>query len=204
MLCLRPSRENVVFGNFNVKFHVRLLDYDPNLPLYRAIDFGYVNPFVCLFIQVDEFGIVRVVDEYVARIRTVSSNAQKVIERTPVEEDRVSTTYCDPSGASRNDIDGSSAVKELRNAGIRVKYRKSSIHEGIELIRRHLRSGEGLSRLIVSNNCPRLIEAMECYHYPDQPGELPVKDGVYDHPVDALRYFFVNYFRKGKSGSRPY
>ena len=204
MLCLRPSRENVVFGDFNVKLYVGAFDYDPNLPLYRTIDFGYVNPFVCLFIQVDRFGVVRVVDEYVARKRTVSSNAQKVIERTRVMEERVSATFCDPSGAARNDIDGSSAVKELRSAGIRVKYRKSSIHEGIELIRRHLLSGDGLSRLIISNNCPRLIEAMECYHYPDQAGELPVKDGVYDHPIDALRYFFVNYFRKGKTGSRAY
>jgi len=204
MLCLRPSRENVVFADFNVRSHVRSFDYDPNLPLYRAIDFGYVNPFVCLFIQVDKFGIVRVVDEYVARTRTVSSNAQQVIKRTRVMEERVAATFCDPSGAARNDIDGSSAVKELRSSGIRVKYRKSSIHEGIELIRRQLLSGDGLSRLIISNNCPRLIEAMECYHYPDQPGELPVKDGVYDHPIDALRYFFVNYFRKGKTGSRPY
>ena len=22
--------------------------------------------------------------------------------------------------------------------------------------------------------------------------ELPYKDGIYDHPIDALRYFFVN------------
>ncbi len=204
MLCLRPSRENVVFSDFDVNVHVKSFDYDPNLPLYRAIDFGYVNPFVCLFIQVDNFGIIRVVDEYVERKTTVSTNAEKVIERTRVMEERVSATFCDPSGAARNDIDGSSAVKELRSAGIRVKYRKSSIHEGIELIRRHLVSGDGLLRLIISNNCPRLIEALECYHYPDQPGELPVKDGVYDHPIDALRYFFVNYFTKGKTGSRPY
>ena len=38
---------------------------------------------------------------------------------------------------------------------------------------------------------------MQCYHYPDNAGqnrsaELPFKDGVYDHPIDALRYFFVN------------
>ena len=28
-------------------------------------DFGFANPFVCLWIQVDENGLVRVVDEYV-------------------------------------------------------------------------------------------------------------------------------------------
>jgi hypothetical protein len=44
MLCLRPSSENVVFGDFDPDVHVEPIDYDPNLPLYRAIDFGYVNP----------------------------------------------------------------------------------------------------------------------------------------------------------------
>jgi hypothetical protein len=34
--------------------------------------------------------------------------------------------------------------------------------------------------------------------------ELPVKDGVYDHPIDALRYFFVNYKNRGKTISRRY
>jgi len=40
---------------------------------------------------------------------------------------------------------------------------------------------------------------MQSYHYPERPAggctETPVKDGVYDHPIDALRYFFVNYFK---------
>jgi len=75
-----------------------------------------------------------------------------------------------------------------------------NITAGIELIRRAIRSGDGKSSLIVSPKCPRLIEAMECYHYPESantPGELPQKDGLYDHPIDALRYFFVNHARGG-------
>jgi hypothetical protein len=35
-------------------------------------------------------------------------------------------------------------------------------------------------------------------------GELPLKDGLHDHPIDALRYFFVNYQRPNKTASRRY
>jgi hypothetical protein len=48
---------------------------------------------------------------------------------------------------------------------------------------------------------------MRCYHYPDSlagGSELPLKDGIYDHPIDALRYFFVNYSRSAKATTRRY
>jgi hypothetical protein len=48
MLCIRPSRDNAVFGDFDVSRHVGVVGYDSGRALYRAIDFGFVNPFVCL------------------------------------------------------------------------------------------------------------------------------------------------------------
>jgi len=53
MLCLRPSAEGLVFSEFDPRRHVAPVEYNPSLPLYRAIDFGYANPFVCLWVQVD-------------------------------------------------------------------------------------------------------------------------------------------------------
>ena len=70
-----------------------------------------------------------------------------------------------------------------------------------------VKAGDGKSRLLISPRCERLIEAMQCYHYPDSDGpgaELPQKDGVYDHPIDALRYFFINYTRNKKAATRRY
>jgi len=53
MLCLRPSAEGLVFSEFDPRLHVAPVAYNPGLPLYRAIDFGYANPFVCLWVQVE-------------------------------------------------------------------------------------------------------------------------------------------------------
>ena len=105
-----------------------------------------------------------------------------------------------------NDVTGTSSVRELRSAGIVARYRRSGILEGIEQIRRVVKAGDGKSRLVISSRCRRLIEAMRCYHYrqvTDGAGdERPVKDGMYDHPIDALRYFFVNYRRSDASARR--
>jgi hypothetical protein len=207
MLCKKPSLENVVFDEFDPAIHVRQIDYDLNLPLYRTLDFGFVNPFVCLWIQVDSNGVVRVIDEYVRSRATVNVHAEEMKNRTPIPEEQVAATFCDPAGNSVNDVTGTSAVRELRALGIVVRSRRSSILEGIELIRRAIRSGDGQSKLVISPRCQRLIEAMQCYHYPEYgstTGELPLKDGVYDHPVDALRYFFVNHINPLKTTTRRY
>lgn len=208
MLCKRPSLEHVVFDQFDPAVHVKRVDYDPNLPLYRSLDFGYVNPFVCLWIQDDGEGVVRVIDEYVRRRATIDVNAAQIKRRTVGGEDRVRATFCDPAGGGANDVTGTSAIRELRSLGIVVRHRRSGILEGIELIRQALKAGDDTSRLVISPQCPRLIEAMQCYHYPESgsaaAGELPQKDGVYDHPIDALRYFFVNYQRSTKVTVRRY
>jgi hypothetical protein len=48
MLCKRPNLEDAVFAEFNPAIHVRQIDYDPNLPLYRAIDFGFSLTPLCV------------------------------------------------------------------------------------------------------------------------------------------------------------
>jgi hypothetical protein len=207
MLCKRPLLENVVFDEFDPAVHVQPVDYDPNLPLYRSLDFGFVNPFVCLWIQVDDSGVVRVIDEYVRSRATIDVHADEIKNRTPGGEERVAATFCDPAGAGVNDVTGTSVVRELRAHGIATRFRRTTILDGIELIRRAIRSGDGQSTLVISPRCHRLIEALECYHYPEHTSsapELPLKDGIYDHPIDALRYFFVNYKHNTKTTSRRY
>ncbi|MGA2915781.1 MAG: hypothetical protein ABSE89_07115 [Sedimentisphaerales bacterium] len=205
MLCLRPSLENVVFAEFEPDVHIASVDYNPALPLYRAIDFGFVNPFVCLWIQIDGNGTVRVIDEYVQSRQTIDVHADEIKNRIPFSEERIIATFCDPAGAGVNDVTGTSPVFQLRKASVILRYKRSSILEGIELIRRALRSGDGRSNFVISPRCGRLIEAMQCYHYPQEGAEeLPLKDGIYDHPIDALRYFFVNYNSSNSAKTRKY
>jgi hypothetical protein len=193
MLCLRPRLDNIVFSSFDPDVHVRRVSFDESLPLYRAIDFGYVNPFVCLWIQAARDGQIRVINEYSRRRETADVHARRIIELTPAAA-AVINTYCDPAGVQHNDTSGTGPANVLSSLGIRLQYRPSRILAGVELIRRHLRDASGRSSLVIDPKCRLLIRSLETYHYQeDSPDEMPVKDGSSDHAIDALRYFFVNY-----------
>jgi len=162
-----------------------------------------------MWAQLDADGVVRVLDKSVQSRTTIDIHVAEIKARTPAGETAVAGTFCDPSGTGVNDVTKISAVRRLRELGIATRYKQSRILEGIELVQRAVRRGDGSRQLLISPKCQRLIEAMSCYHYPHGfvrtgGGELPVKDGLYDHPIDALRHFFVNYYSGGKAAIRRY
>lgn len=220
MLCKRPSVKGAVFPTFDPEVHVvaepprateqhrlgkvatpRVVtaeDIDEELPETTwtlAIDFGFANPFVCLWVR-EQGRAVHVIDEYVQSGRSLEEHLT-VIESRPWG--RVRQVACDPAGNSRNDQTAESNVQLLRRRQYVVKSRGSRIVDGMELIRRGLKTGVGDVTLFIHPRCVHLIRALRSYHYPAQlRSELPFKDGEHDHLIDALRYFYVN--QKGREG----
>ncbi|MFP3937086.1 MAG: hypothetical protein ACLFVW_02000 [Phycisphaerae bacterium] len=199
MLCKGPHREWLVFPEFDVARHVRPAEFCSDWPLYRAIDFGYRSPLVCLWMQVSPAGAVHVIDEYVRRRLPLTAHAEEILRRDPPEA-KVAMTYVDPAGRQKEATSGAACTELLRAAGIPSACRSSTIAEGLELIRAALAPAFGDASLVIDPGCKRLIGAFQTYHYPP-PGaggenEKPAKDGP-DHLIDALRYFFVNRMRPG-------
>ncbi len=221
MLCKRPSVKGCVFPTFDPDQHVcenistslregvsdsgspSLSPQSSNLspPLCLAIDFGFSNPFACLWIA-DDGSTVHVIDEYVQSGRTMDEHL-RVIESRPWG--KVRAIACDPAGNSRNDQTAESNVTLLRRRGYVVRSKPSGIVDGLELIRRDLRSGSGEVSLFVHPQCRNLIKALRSYHYPTgYSSELPFKDGENDHLIDALRYFYVNRAARMAAMGRAY
>ncbi len=203
MLCKRPSVKGSVFPTFDTDFHVRddardkvvatshslSTQHSELSTLALAIDFGFANPFACLWIR-DDGRTVHVIDEYVQSGRTIEEHLS-VIESRPWGRARY--IACDPAGNSRNDQTAESNVHLLRRRQYVVKTRRSLIIDGLELIRRGLKTAVGDVSLYVHPRCRNLIRALKSYHYPTGfNSELPFKDGENDHLIDALRYFYVN------------
>jgi len=186
-----------VYPQFDRMIHVRAdLDFADELPIYRAIDFG-LNDFVCLWLQTDKRGTVYVVDEYWATNTRLSEHARFI--RAQDERIAVDATYVDPAGRNRNDQTGYSDVQVLEDAGIPCEYTLApwarEVRNGINLIRAHLQPAAGSPRLFIAGKCRTLIEAMEKYKLRVVNGEYidePIKPQSCDHPMDALRYYFVN------------
>lgn len=197
MLCIRPSVQGSVFPGFDPSVHVR--EEIAALPeagrveigaeVSLALDFGFAAPFVCLWIRNFENGVTHVIDEYVQRGVAVDQHIEHIRARPYGTVTRVA---CDPAGAGRNDQTAMSNVTLLRQAGFVVRFRRSLIVEGLEMIRTALNPAAGDAQLFIHPRCRGLIKSMQAYHYPPGGGEVPLKDGENDHLIDALRYHYVN------------
>jgi len=219
MLCLRPRADRLVFADFDPARHVAPVAYSAALPLYRTLDFGYANPFVCLWVQVEGEQrsaaapaaaepatagqadvdlsriALRVVGEYVARERPIAEHAREMATRNPGP---VLATFADPAGWQRSDVTGTGPCQELSRLGLRVRTPRAGILEGVELLRRLLKERPGgRPGLVIDPSCRWLIRALQEYHWDRCEGnprsERPAKDGA-DHPIDALRYLVTGLF----------
>ena len=191
MLCKRPSTRGRVFPGFDAEVHVRPWDAARTAEARwtLGVDFGFSNPFVALWVARLPNGVAFVVDEHVRSEWTVVQHAAEIARRP---WPGVSRVHCDPAGAGRSGQTAVSDVAVLRAAGLVVRHRSSRIADGLDLLRAALRPASGPPRLFVDPRCVRLVAALEAYRYPEDGGEAPLKDGTHDHPIDALRYDFVN------------
>lgn len=79
------------------------LEYDPNLPLYAAVDYGYTNDWVWLWIQVDRHGYVYVLGEHRWRMMDTGEIADDMHAMQNSNRDlwtllpRVNAIYCPPA-----------------------------------------------------------------------------------------------------------
>ena len=204
MMCERPSTTGAVFKTFSPATHVRKHDIDASRwkDLALGIDFGFNDPFICLWVVTTRDGEFHVVDEYVRREHVMHEHLIE-IEGRPWGRPR--WIGCDPAGSGPNDQTATSNIDLLRRRGYRVRTHGSKIVDGIEQIRAALQLAAAAPVLFINDRCEQLIKALECYHYdPSARGENPKKDGVHDHLIDALRYFFINRSRGEVVGGRRY
>ncbi len=192
--------------------------FENDLEFNLGMDFGWSNPTATLFIQVDDKEDVFIFDELMATETRISEIGNRILKRE-YKRDRVERTdhgpfgslrplkhlslskpdyiYCDPSGDAKSEAMGTSSVEELRKSGFNVRYVKTYpgvIQDGVNTIRKWLQNG----KIFIHPRCTNIIRAFEMYRYPDPKediqSEVPLKDGISDHWIDALRYFFLNRF----------
>ncbi|HUO08558.1 MAG TPA: hypothetical protein VM008_09690 [Phycisphaerae bacterium] len=209
MLCHPPRVEHGVFPAFRREMHVRSAEgqvFGPGARIihegrlfvvegiYGGVDFGYRGPFVCLWMAMlregskpDSPRAVWVLDEMLVREQTLVRNVMAMRDR----KWDVVRVYCDVAGKGVNSQTGRSDERVLRDEGFLTRCREMKIDEGIGVINDLLNPAVGFPRLLIDPRCQHLIAAMESYER-GKDGQ-PIKDGVHDHPIDALRYALVNH-----------
>lgn len=148
----------------------------------RGVDFGYTNPFVCLWGAVDPDGRLWVYRERYKAQCLVADHAKAIAAAEP-DRPGLLWTVADHDAEDR---------ATLEAGGIRTVAAKKDVGPGIEAVKARLRpAGDGRPRLMIHRDCVNTIAEM--YDYVWQPAtearnakEEPRKDR--DHAMDVVRY----------------
>ena len=159
---------------------------------YISIDPGFREAMAVLWLAVSNDGVIHVIDEYVAKERSVSEVAMEIItrsERIGVERNKNGRfeALIDSAATQVHYGDTADYATRFRVCGIDVNPSvDKSVLEGIHRIKGLLcetdQNGRGL---VISSNCENLIAEMRGYLWGND--NKPIKKN--DHCLDALRYF---------------
>lgn len=206
-----------VFKEWDEEWHVRKeVEYNPRWPLFLATDYGWTNPTVVLFIQVDPFDRVQVIDEYYQTHRSPEEVAAELLDGTqsaahPALCRAATLLYPDPEDPSASHtLAEALRVRVMANTGGELKNRLELIRKWLKDENTHLDYDhpDRRPRLLVNPRCKHGLREMEAYRYPetrneerDTPSEKPVKKD--DHWPEALGRFFVGHFGAHATRARP-
>jgi phage terminase large subunit len=159
-------------------------------PKARAIDFGFTNPFVCLWGALDPDGVLYVYREWYMSRRTVAEHAPRLATLSAGEV--YEATVADHDREDR---------ETLHRQGVWTLPADKAVSPGIQAVERRLAQG----RLFVLRDClverdealaaerkpVCLAQEMDVYQWPKAADGRPVKEAPVDrdnHACDALRY----------------
>lgn len=208
--------EGVIYDEWSESVHVvnRLPPGAEGWWRIRAIDFGFKEPFVCLWAVVDPDGRIYVEREYVKCEQTVNAHAREIRRLTP-DEGLIQQTVADHDAEDRatlreGEIYTVPAIKPKRNsdwpaAFEPIKRRLQLAEDGFPrlfVLRDALERGGGREAKLGTKPCG-IIEEITAYQWEEPKPDRPSKERprqVNDHSMDALRYLVLavdRYFDPG-------
>lgn len=189
--------EGQIYPEFSDQHHVRQFEYRKEWKNWWALDFGYVDPFICLDIMIDPSDRVWVWREYVVSYKSTHDHGLILKARENPEGFHIDAVAADPRGADEIATLTYSLGSICANA---VGWRA-----GVEEIQRALKVREdGLPGLIIHPRCVETIRQLKRLRAKETKEEHNEKEGQHDyddHTCDALRYFFNEYFVMGGNQS---
>jgi len=202
------AAEGMIYEGWNAAVHV--VDVMPSgwesWPRYLAVDFGFINPFVCQWWAVDPDGRLWMYREIYHTQRLVEDHARQ-IRKLSEDEPRWRAIICD------HDAEGRATLE--RYLGMRTTPATKTVSPGIQAVQSRLRpAGDGKPRLMFLRGA--LVEedaGLREAHKPmstvqefpsyvwdttggRKKGEEPVKQD--DHGCDASRYMVAQFDVKSR------
>lgn len=181
---LFASFYGAVYKTFNTQLHVvEPFDIPGSWHVVKGIDFGFNNPFVCLWCAVDNDGCWYVYHEYYQSQTGLEDHALYIKKHNKTKKEERTLAYADHDSQDRY---------ELNKYGIETVNANKAVHAGIEMVQKYLKvKKNNKPRLCIFNTCKNVIREFASYCYPKgtnmkDPQDAPLAKN--DHTLDALRY----------------
>ena len=147
-------------------------------PVFAAIDFGFTNPFVYLWLAYDQSNETYYLFDEIYESQKIVEDHAKEIHRRQQEYGRPRWVVADHDAEDR---------ATLSRHGIETEKANKDVSAGIQAVTGMLRSGPG-TKLRIFRTCVHTIEEGATYSWEEgKSKEAPKKE--MDHAMDALRYF---------------
>lgn len=181
------SFEGLIYPEFDEKVHVIDFDYQPQFDNWWALDFGYTAPFICLDIMIDSSDRCYVWREYVKSYESTYNHGLILRNRTNPEGWHLNAICADPRGADEIATLSTSLGGMLANpVGVSLGY---------EAIKQALRRRpDGTYGLYFHPSCTETIRCIQNLRANEGKPGYELTKGQFDHPADALRYFYNERF----------
>jgi len=211
----RP-REGAFFKCFKRAQNVREFDVVPSWATETCVDWGLTHP-AALFIQISPEGQPFVFDEYLPTEIRTTDFGEGILAKLAQHNlgARVRGPFSDPAGRSRNTQTKRSEFDVFRDLGMRCEGKPSKVNDGVTLMMESLGHPDPEQRAIIHPRCAGLIAALaNVQPHRNDDNIYDTDHKIYSHPLDALRYWHVNRYRRRRgssgggistnmSGSRP-
>ena len=190
--------------NFSRSTHViKGLKYNPDLPVYCSIDFGYRLSATGWFqIKQNEEGKDTIYQ--IAEIcHEPNIKTEDLADRIRKKNYPVVAYYGDPAGGGVQSQSGIGDIEIFKRKGMIVRFKRDTVSRnvvnGVSHVRSWFEDADGNAHFFVSDKCKGSIDSYDNYRYPERKEdqrvkEEPLKDGRNDHACDMLRYFIVNLY----------
>lgn len=190
-ICWDIAALNMVYEDLTEENHCVNYKYNPMLPTFVAVDWGWTHKLACGFFQYDSYRErVYLFDEIVVS-QTQLEEFYRMLQAKPY---KITEYIADIAGIKGNEQTGISNIQWFRNKGIHFKTRTSAIQHGVSIVRSYIKSSTGVRRFFIDPiKAPQSLAGLRAYSYPVKNGmvfgELPEKKD--DDCADMIRYYFV-------------
>lgn len=159
----------LIYKDFSRSLHLlEPFDIPRGWTRYRAIDYGYQNPFACLFLATDNDDNIYVYDEHYERGKTIEENCKEILNKTGSQDIRL--TIIDPSVEQTSGQTGLSLREYITRSGIITVLANNDVLAGINTVTTYLKPSEinGKPKLYIFKHCENLIKEIESYAWEDK------------------------------------